>query len=139
MRSIGSWRVSTWLIVVWSVLFGYIAAVLVAALVSVSATSCAGNTNSVTPTCQDWANLFVGVLLFCVILVWLVGLVVLVLVWATGRPDGGQGSPFHLRPRRGTPQGACSACGARVTDVREVCPRCGHSPQDGLDPWESSK
>jgi hypothetical protein len=138
MRSIGSWRVSTWLIVVWSVLFGYIAAVLVAALVSVPATSCAGNANSVTPTCQDWANLLGGVILFWVVVVWLVGLVVLVLVWATGRPDGGQGSSRHFHPRKGTPHGACSACGARVKDVREVCPRCGNSPQDGLDAWQSS-
>jgi hypothetical protein len=138
MRSIGSWRVSTWLIVVWSVLFGYIAAVLVAVLVSVPATSCASNTNSGTPTCQDWANLLGGVILFWVAVVWLVGLVVLILVWATNRPDGGQGSPRYLHPRKSTPQGACSACGARVTDVREVCPRCGHSPQDGLDPWQST-
>ncbi len=134
MRSIGSWRVSTWLIVVWSVFCGYMAAMFVWGM----ATSCAGKTDSGTPTCQDWANLFYGVILFWVVLVWLVGLGVLILVWATSRPDGGQGSSRHFHPRKGTPHGACSACGARVADVREVCPRCGHSPQDGLDSWQST-
>ncbi len=134
MRSIGSWRVSTWLIVVWSVLFGYIAAVLVWGM----ATSCAGQTDSGTPTCQDVADLIFGPILLIAVLVWLLGLGVLTVVWATSQPDGEQGSPRHLHPRKGTPHGACNACGARVADVREVCPRCGHSPQDGLDPWQST-
>jgi uncharacterized membrane protein len=134
MRSIGSWRVSTWLIVLWSGLCAFAAAVLIVGM----ATVCVGKTDTGTPTCQDWANLFFGVILFVVIMAWLVGLVLLIVVWETSRPDGGQGSRGKRGPQEGTPHGACVACGARVADVREICPRCGHSPQEGYDSWGST-
>jgi len=56
--SIRSWRVSTWLIVAWSTLCVYFAALLTCDL----ATSCAGKTDFGTPTCRDGAKLFFGVL-----------------------------------------------------------------------------
>ena len=131
MRSIGRWRVSTWLMVLWSGFWAF----QVAALIGGAATAC-GKTDT---GCQAWSELFAVVILMFMFLVWLVGLVVLSLVWAVTRRRGRDS--LGKRPgaqAEGTPRGNCGACGAPVADVREACPRCGHSPQEGYDPWLSN-
>jgi hypothetical protein len=135
MRCIGSRRISTWLIVLWSGFCGFTAVSLILGM----ATACVGKTDTVTPTCQDWATALFGAILLLVILAGLLGFAVLIVVWAVSRPDGGQDIAPQRTPRKGTPGGTCSACGARVPDVREACPRCGHSPQEGYDPWQSTR
>jgi hypothetical protein len=133
MRSISSWRVSTWLIVLWSALWAFLGALPILARAT---TPCHGQYNSATPICEDAATLVFGIALYLVFLVWLVGLIVLIVIWAITSPDGGQGSPGKGTPHKVTPRGACVACGARVADIRETCPRCGHSPQGAADLWE---
>ena len=59
MRSIGSWRISTWLIVLWSGFCGFTAVSLILGM----ATACVGKTDTVTPTCQDWATALFGAIL----------------------------------------------------------------------------
>ena len=134
MRAIGSWRLSTWLIVLWSAFCVWLAV----SLTWVMLTSCTGKTDTGTPTCQDWANLWYGTILIFLVVLWLVVLTVLSAIWAWKRPKEWQVDPSQRKPPGGTPSGVCAACGARVADRREVCPRCGHSPQAGYDGWLST-
>lgn len=135
MRSFRSWRISTWLIVFWS---GFWAAVAVSAIWSTfTGAACAGTQIGTPGTCQEWIGILLAFVLFLMFLVWLVGMGVLIVVRAIGRPRG-HGGPGDHTSRSGTPRGYCLACGAKVVDVREACPLCGHSPQEGYDPWQST-
>lgn len=130
--SIGSWRGPTWLIVLWSALWAFLAAVPILARAT---TPCDGQYNNTTPICEDSATLVFGIALYLVFLVWLVGLIALIVIWAITRPAGGRVGPGQTA-RSQAPRGACVACGLQLADIRETCPRCGRSPQGAADRWE---
>jgi hypothetical protein len=129
-----NWRISTWLLILWTALCVLTAVALIAGLSNV----CTAKTPSAAPTCQDWTTIFGGLALWAVFLMWLPVAVVLGLVWAIRRPKEPEYEPGK-RPRAvPTPAGRCPACSTRIADVREVCPRCGHSPQASFDRWQGN-
>jgi hypothetical protein len=128
MRSVGSWRVSTWLMVLWSGFWAFVAVSLIWS--TVTGAACAGTEIGTPENCQGWIGVLLAVFLYLAFMVWLVGMGVLLAVRVIHRRE-------HPS-RRGTPHGYCLACGANVFDVREACPMCGHSPHEGYDPWQST-
>jgi hypothetical protein len=135
MWSFRSWRVSTWLIVLWSGFWAFVAVSMIWS--TFTGAACAGNEIGTPASCQGWIGLLLVFVLFLMFLVWLGGMGVLIVVRAIGWRRG-HGGPGGRNSRRGTPRGYCLACGAKVADVRETCPQCGHSPQESYDSWQST-
>jgi len=132
MRSVRSWRVTSWLMVLWSGFWAFVAVSMIWSTFTGSA--CAGTEIGTPESCKGWIGVLLAVFLYLAFMVWLVGIGVLIFA----RVIGQRRRPGEPPSRRGTPHGYCLACGANVFDVREVCPMCGHSPQEGYDPWRST-
>jgi len=135
MRSVRSWRVSTWLMVLWSGFWALVAASMFWS--TFTGAACAGNEVGTPENCQNWIGILLAFLLFVVFVVWLAGMGVMIVGRASG-PRRWSGGPGEHASRRGTPRGYCLACGGKVADMREACPACGHSPQEGYDPWQTT-